>query len=83
MARYRARGTAGIVCGKRGKRSNNWLSAGYTDQVQASVREHYADFGRTFPREKLYERHGLCSQRLRDLPANRRCSQKPLEQPCR
>ena len=59
MARFRRQGAAGLVSGKRGKQSNYRLPPIYTDHVLDLVREHYADFGPTLAREKLFERHGL------------------------
>jgi hypothetical protein len=59
MARFRRRGAAGLVSGKRGKQSNRRLPAIYTDPVLNLVREHYSDFGPTLAREKLLERHEL------------------------
>ena len=59
VARYRRHGAEGLVSGKRGKPSNRQLPTSFTEQVVALVREHYADFGPTLAREKLYERHGV------------------------
>ena len=41
MARFRRRGAAGPVSGKRGKQSNRRLPAIYTDHLLNLVREHY------------------------------------------
>lgn len=59
LKRYRDAGAAGIANGRRGRPSNNRLSAVVRDQAIALVREHYADFGPTFAAEKLAERHDL------------------------
>ena len=62
LARYRERGAAGLVSGRRGKRSNNAIAAAVRREVMALVHERYADFGPTFAREKLVEDHG-CRRR--------------------
>ena len=67
LARYRERGAAGLVSGRRGKRSNNAIAAAVRREVMALVHERYADFGPTFAREKLVEDHGcrLSAETLR------------------
>ncbi|WP_176668924.1 ISNCY family transposase [Variovorax sp. SG517] len=57
--RYRDDGPEGLVSRKRGKPSNNQLSAGVADRALRIVRERYADFGPTLAAEKLAELHGL------------------------
>ena len=66
-ARYRDRGAAGLVSGRRGKRSNNAIDASVRREVLELVRERYWDFGPTFAREKLVEEHGyrLSAETLR------------------
>ena len=58
LARYRERGSAGLVSGHRGKVSNNALAAAVRRAAMELVRERYADFGPTFACEKLVEVHG-------------------------
>jgi len=57
--RYRDDGPEGLGSRKRGKPSNNQLSAGVADRALRIVRERYADFGPTLAAEKLAELHGL------------------------
>lgn len=56
---YEARGAAGLVSARRGKRSNRALPDAYRELVVGLVRERYADFGPTLAREKLAELHGI------------------------
>ena len=56
--RYRERGAAGLVSGRRGRRPNNAIDGAVRRAVLGLVRERYPDFGPTFAREKLVERHG-------------------------
>jgi len=56
---YRQRGAAGLVSGKRGRRSNRRLPEASREVALALVRERYSDFGPTFAHEKLVELHGL------------------------
>jgi len=67
LARYRTGGSAGLVSGHRGKRSNNAITAATRRAALELVREHYADFGPTFACEKLVEDHGyrLSAETLR------------------
>ena len=61
--RYRERGAAGMVSGRRRRRPNNALDAGVRQAAMSLVRERYADFGPTFAAEKLSEDHGLSVSR--------------------
>jgi len=89
MARFRRQGAAGLVSQKRGKQGNHRLPAVYTEHVLDLVREHYADFGPTLAREKLFERHGVLIGRetLRGLMRNaglwhtRAARRKAVQQP--
>jgi hypothetical protein len=56
---YRRDGAAGLVSGKRGRRSNRRLAEQTREAALALVRERYSDFGPTFAHEKLVEVHGL------------------------
>ena len=58
-ARYRERGAAGLVSGRRGKRSNNAIDPALRRAALDLVRERYPDFGPTFACEKLVEAHGF------------------------
>ena len=58
VRRYRERGAAGLVSGHRGRRPNNAIAAAVRREVMALVWERYRDFGPTFAREKLVEKHG-------------------------
>ena len=58
-ARYRERGAAGLVSGRRGKRSNNAIDPALRRSALDLVRERYPDFGPTFACEKLVEAHGF------------------------
>ena len=66
-SRYRDRGAAGLVSGRRGRRSNNAIDPAVRRAALALVRERYPDFGPTFAREKLVEEHGyrLSAETLR------------------
>ena len=57
--RYRERGAAGLVSGRRGRRSNNAFDEAFREAVMDLVRTRYRDFGPTFASEKLVEEHGL------------------------
>lgn len=57
--RLAKRGPKGIVHGLRGRASNHQMSPGLLERALTLVKEHYRDFGPTFAREKLAERHGL------------------------
>ena len=46
-ARYRNRAAAGLVSGRRGKRSNNAIEPAVRRKALALVRERYPDFGST------------------------------------
>jgi len=56
---YRQRGAAGLVSGKRGRRSNRRLPETRREVALALVRERYSDFGPTFAHQKLVELHGI------------------------
>jgi transposase len=57
--RYREKGAAGLVSRRRGKPSNNRLSAEVEQAVVDLLHSRYADFGPTLAHEKLVEKHGL------------------------
>lgn len=57
VSRYRNQGAAGLVSGRRGKRSNNAIDPAVRRSALALVRERYPDFGPTFACEKLVEAH--------------------------
>ncbi|WP_454766452.1 helix-turn-helix domain-containing protein [Cupriavidus campinensis] len=59
LERYRQEGPSELVTRKRGRPSNNRLSADREAAALGLIREHYADFGPTLACEKLRERHGL------------------------
>lgn len=59
VKRYQLHGPAGLVSGKRGRRSNHQLSQGLAMQVLTVIRDRYADFGPTLACEKLLECHGI------------------------
>ena len=59
LARYRERGSSGLVSGHLGKPSNNVIAASVRREAMGLVRERYPDFGPTFACEKLVEVHGL------------------------
>ena len=67
LARYRERGSVGLVSGHWGKRSNNAISDGVRRAAMQRVRARYADFGPTLAREKLVEAdgYGLSVETLR------------------
>ena len=48
--RYHAAGVAGLVSGKRGRPSNHQLPNGVAQGALALIREHYEDFGPSWPR---------------------------------
>jgi hypothetical protein len=56
---YVDRGPAGLVSGRRGKRSNRAHSDAFRHQVLDIVRSRYAGFGPTLAHEKLLEQHGF------------------------
>ena len=56
-ARFRDCGAAGLVSGRRGKRSNNAIDPSVRRAALGLVRERYPDFGPTFACEKLVEAH--------------------------
>ena len=58
-ARYRERGAAGLVSGRRGKRSNNAIDPAVRCAALDLVRGRYPDFGPTLACEKLVEAHGF------------------------
>ena len=59
LARYRKRGSLGLVSGHRGKPSNNVIAASVRREAMGLVSERYPDFGPTFACEKLVEVHSL------------------------
>ncbi len=59
LRRYRQAGTEGLVSKRRGRPSNNQLSAKVRNQAERLLRKRYADFGPTLAHEKLTEVHGL------------------------
>lgn len=59
VSAYRRRGDRGLVSGRRGKPSNNRLSAATVRRIEEAVRERYSDFGPTFGAEKLLEHEGI------------------------
>ena len=59
MRHHRKRDTAGLVSGRRGKRSNNAIAPEVRQQTMDLVREHCVGFGPAFVRDKLVEVHGL------------------------
>jgi transposase len=56
---YVADGAAGLVSGRRGKRSNRALGDLFRADVLEVVRTRYPGFGPTLAHEKLVEKHGL------------------------
>ena len=52
-------GADGLASKKRGRPSNRRHTQDFRNHVLDLVRAHYPDFGPTFAREKLIERHGL------------------------
>jgi len=52
-------GSKGLISKKRGKRSNNSISAEVEDAVISTILERYDDFGPTFAQEKLVENHNI------------------------
>ncbi|MFM2419636.1 MAG: hypothetical protein RL385_4359, partial [Pseudomonadota bacterium] len=56
---YVAHGAAGLVSGRRGKRSNRALDDAFRADVLEVVRTRYPGFGPTLAHEKLVEKHGL------------------------
>ena len=59
VSRYRERGAAGLVSGRRGRPSNNAIDPAVRRDALALVRERYPDFGPTFACEKLVDEHGF------------------------
>ena len=56
---YKLRGADGLISKRRGKPSNNRYSDQLKEKVLKLVKEKYVDFGPTFLREKLSERHSI------------------------
>lgn len=56
--RYREKGAEGLVSKRRGKASNNRMSAEVEQRVVDLLHSRYADFGPTLAREKLVEVDG-------------------------
>ncbi len=52
-------GPKGLISKKRGKRSNNSISAEVEDAVISTILERYDDFGPTFAQEKLVKNHNI------------------------
>lgn len=59
MAAFKAKGPAGIVSRRRGKRSNRAFSDHFKQTAILLIQENYADFGPTLAAEKLRERHNV------------------------
>lgn len=57
LAEYRANGPQGLISKKRGKVSNNRLSASLNQAIKEIIRKEYSDFGPTLAWEKLTEVH--------------------------
>ena len=57
--RYRERGAAGLVSGRRGQRSNNVIGSAVRRAALDLARERCSDFGPTFARGKLVEARGF------------------------
>lgn len=56
---YKRHGASSLISKRRGKPSNNRYSDKLKEEVLELVKEKYVDFGPTFLREKLSERHGI------------------------
>ncbi|OJX10132.1 MAG: hypothetical protein BGO77_03190 [Caedibacter sp. 37-49] len=56
---YRLQGIPGLISTRRGKPSNRALPQTVKEYALELIRSHYADFGPTLAREKLYEKHDL------------------------
>lgn len=71
VLRVRENGPAGIVSLRRGRPSNNRLSADIARMALNLIRTRYADFGPTLACEKLREVHGivLAKETVRKLMA--------------
>jgi hypothetical protein len=63
QAAYQRHGPAGLVSGRRGRRSNNAIPATVAVQAMSVIRERYPDFGPTLAAEKLTEIHGVALSR--------------------
>jgi hypothetical protein len=63
QAAYERHGPAGLVSGKRGRRSNNAIPATVAVQAMSVIRDRYPDFGPTLAAEKLAEDHGVALSR--------------------
>jgi transposase len=59
LSKYRANGASGLVSKRRGKASNNQLSAEMKQKVLDLLKVKYAGFGPTLACEKLVEEEGL------------------------
>ena len=59
LVRYRRLGDAGLISGHRQTAGNHRIEASIKQQVEALIREHYADFGPTLASEQLYEQHQI------------------------
>ena len=57
--RYVQDGAAGLASLRRGRPSNRALPEQIKTQIIEIVRTYYADFGPTFARQKLHDRHGI------------------------
>jgi len=56
---YRLKGSAGLIHGNRGRKSNRKIRDKIKQSAMELVRERYPDFGPTFACEKLTEEHGF------------------------
>jgi transposase len=59
LAEYRTKGPPGLISRKRGKVSDNRLSASLNQAIKEIIRKEYPDFGPTLAWEKLNEVHHL------------------------
>jgi transposase len=57
--RYREKGASGLVSRRRGRPSNNRMTAETEQAAVDWLHSRYADFGPTLACEKLVEKHGL------------------------
>ena len=59
LSAYRLQGITGLISTRRGKPSNRALPLTIKEYAVELIKSHYADFGPTLAREKLYEKHAL------------------------
>jgi transposase len=57
--RVKKYGARGLIHRARGRASNRRINTGIREQAERNLKKSYADFGPTFAREKLQERHGI------------------------